>query len=319
MKQEEYLNEETKQKLKEFQQKMNQITNNVVSIAISNISKMQEQILNSLPKCIINMQPMFEELGRAIEEARKNPNSKLSWMKYTDKLSEFFWIMPYKMTTEELYDILQNVNTEEEFDRVLYRYFSRKKVLELMNEIYYMLPNKYQKKMFDQIVDSYNKRGYMLANAGLILMIDNLLTFYLINKGCLSRIGIFEAILEEMEEKENDTYLSFILLMLKNNINLLYKDIEFNDRIKIETNKKSRRNPTSHGRYYTNKKIDAIMLMNTIFYLLVVQNKLKKYKNRIYKDKQQKKFVVANEEKKKQIMFDIEKSKKMKRNKELLN
>lgn len=107
MKQEEYLNEKTKQKLKEFQQKMNQITNNAVSIAISHISQMQKQILNSLPKYIINIQPMFGELGRAIEEARKNPNSKLSWMKYTDKLSEFFWVMPYKMTTEELYDILQ--------------------------------------------------------------------------------------------------------------------------------------------------------------------------------------------------------------------
>lgn len=158
----------------------------------------------------------------------------------------------------------------------------------------------------------------MLVNAGLILMIDNLLTFYLINKGCLSRIGIFETILEEMEENENDTYLSFILLMLNNNINLLYKDVEFNDRIKIETNKKSRRNPTSHGRYYTNKKIDAIMLMNTIFYLLVVQNKLKKYRNRIYKDKQ-KKFVVANDEEKKQIKLNIEKSKKMNRDKKLLN
>ncbi|MCX8075234.1 MAG: hypothetical protein N2749_06605 [Clostridia bacterium] len=77
--------------------------------------------------------------------------------------------------------------------------------------------------------------------------------------------------------------LVFILIMLNNNINLLYEKIEFNEKIKINTSKKVRRNPNQHGQLYTNRKMDCIMLLNTLYYLTTIQNKLRKYKSSIYK------------------------------------
>ena len=250
--------------------------------------------------------PAFKVLSDSLEEARNNPDSRLSWMNYYDKLSEFFWIMPYKITTEELYEILKCVETEKEFDKYINRYFSKTKVNLLFSDINNMLTNNAQRKIFNQIVKAYENKSYALASIGITTMIDNSLSYYLIDKGCSARIKLFEPIINDLDLKRNNSEFSFIVMMVNSNINLLYEKIEFNNKISINTNKKSRRNPIAHGKSYSYKKIDVIMLTNTLYYLLIIQNELKEYKNSLYK--KNKDFYIPSKEEKTKIKAKLQKA-----------
>ena len=116
-------------------------------------------------------------------------------------------------------------------------------------------------------------------------MIDNLLSYYLIDKGCSTRVGLFEPIIKDLYSKNDNTSLSFIVMMVNSNINLLYETIEFNNKISINTNKKARRNPIAHGKFYSYKKIDTIMLFNT---LKIQYIRKRRKKNFIYHPKKKK-------------------------------
>lgn len=281
---------------------------NPISNVISQITEVQRQFINSITNVINkSITPTFKILYDALEEAKNNPNSRLSWMNYYDKLSEFFWIMPYKITTEELHEILQYVETEKEFDEYINRYFTKDKVNSLFDDIKKMLSNNNQRKIFNQIIKAYETKSYALASIGITTMIDNSLSYYLIDKGCSSRIGLFEPIINDLDLKGKNSTSLFIVMMVSSNINLLYEKIEFNSKISIDTNKKSRRNPIAHGKSYSYKKIDAIMLTNTLYYLLVIQNELKKYKNSLYK-KNKKSFYIPSREERKKIKEKLQNS-----------
>ena len=126
--------------------------------------------------------PIFKDISLALDNIKANPDSVLSLEIYYDKLSEFFWIFPYKMTTKDLHELLQNVLTEDDFDSYMEKYFNEEKINELTNDIKSLLSKDEVKNFFDQIMFSYNNKCYALANAGLTSIIDNALSFYLFNK-----------------------------------------------------------------------------------------------------------------------------------------
>ena len=229
-------------------------------------------------------------------------------MNYYDRLSEFFWIMPYKIKTEELHEILQCVETEKEFDKYINRYFTKTKVDSLFYDIGNMLSNNHQRRIFNQIIKAYENKSYALASIGITTMINNFLSYYLIDKASSSRIKIFEPIINDLDLKRDNSNFLFIVMMVNSNINLLYEKIEFNSKILINTNKKSRRNPIAHGKLYSYKKIDAIMLTNTLYYLLVIQDELKEYKNSLYRKKNKKEFYIPDKKEKKEIKAKLQNS-----------
>lgn len=299
-----------KQQLALYDSNVIQQMTNSMSKAISQIAEVQKQFMNTISETIAkNVSPALRALAFSLDEAKSNPDSLLSWMNYYNRMSEFFWIMPYKITTEELHEILQNVATEKEFDQYINKYFNKAKVELLIKDISIMLPNKNQRKIFDQIVTAYKSKSYALASIGITTMIDNCLSYYLIDKGCTSRLKLFEPIIKDLDLKRENSDFSFIVMMVNSNINLLYEQIEFNNKISINTNKKSRRNPISHGKSYSYKKIDTIMLLNTIYYLLVIQNELKGYKNSLYRNSKKKEFYIPSKDEKRKIIEKI-KSKK---------
>lgn len=303
-----------KQQLSLCNEKIMNVVTSSLSNVISQIAETQRQLISTVAEAMNrNITPAFKALSLSLEEARNNPDSLLSWMNYYDKLSEFFWIMPYKITTEELHEILQNVKTEKEFDQYINRYFNKTKVELLINDIRGMLSNNNQRKVFNQIVTSYKSKSYALASIGITTMIDNSLSYYLIDKGCTSRLKLFEPIINDLDLKRDNSDFSFIVMMVNSNINLLYEQIEFNNKISINTNKKARRNPISHGKSYSYKKIDTIMLMNTLYYLLVIQNELKEYKNSLYRNKK-KEFYIPTKDEKRKIKEKIQSKKEIPNN-----
>lgn len=296
----------TKQQLALYDSNIIQQMTNSMSNVISQIAEVQKQFMNTISETIArNVSPALKALAFSLEEAKNNPDSLLSWMDYYNRMSEFFWIMPYKITTEELHEILQNVSTEKEFDQYINKYFNKAKVELLIKDISIMLPNNNQRKIFDQIVTAYKSKSYALASIGITTMIDNCLSYYLIDKGCTSRLKLFEPIIKDLDLKRENSDFSFIVMMVNSNINLLYEQIEFNNKISINTNKKSRRNPISHGKSYSYKKIDTIMLLNTMYYLLVIQNELKGYKNSLYRNSKKKEFYIPSKDEKRRIIEKI--------------
>ena len=273
---------------------------------ISQIAEVQKQFMDVIAETLSNkISPAFKAWSISLEEAKNNPDSFLSWMNYYNRMSEFFWIMPYKITTKELYEILKNVTTEKEFDQYINRYFNKNKVDMLIEDIKSMLSNKNQRKVFDQIITAYKSKLYALASIGITTMIDNFLSYYLIDKACTSRVNLFEPIIEDLKLKRENSDFSFIIMMVNSNINLLYERIEFNNKISIKTNKKSRRNPISHGKSYSYKKIDTIMLLNTMYYLLIIQNELRRYKNSLYRKPNKREFYIPEKSEKIEIIEKI--------------
>lgn len=277
-------------------------TSEFMSSLTNPISKIVEQ-LNEINEKIINTFnaikfPDLSELQNALKEAEENPDSVYNWMRYYDLLSEFIWIIPYRITTDELYRILENITAEKEFDKAIQKYFSKAKVIEMMNDIEKGLKGT-SKNVFSQVREAYNNRYYSLCGMGLISIIDYLLSFYILNKGQPARKGIFEPIIRDMKLDSDNSKFSFIIYMLNSNINTIFEDYSFNGPLKINTNKKFRRHPVEHGKLFNNKKIDVIMLMNTLYYIILVQGKLQNYKNKLGYKKS--KFVILSPKEVKKI------------------
>ena len=290
------------------------MTNSLTSLA-KRITEMHTTMMNELFK---NINPFFKELSKSLEEAKKNPHSFLSWYNYYKKLSEYFWVYPFDMEPEKLHSILETVNNEKEFDNYISRYFSKKKIERLFSELESNIPRKHR-IMLKQIKIAFNSKSFALANNGLMSIIDDLLSYYIYDKGCQKRLKIFEPIIKQLENEKEDIDSDVLLIMMTNNyINNLYDDIEFNEKIRIETNKKTRRNTYAHGKFYSNKLIDSIMLLNTMYYLLVAQGILKKYKNKLfYKDKIG--FYIPTKTEKKQAIEKVKKSIQKKKEKKIIN
>lgn len=274
--------------------------------AMQKIVEMQSNLINSIVNNV-NISSFFKSLSKSIDDAMKNPHSFISWYNYYKKMSEYFWIYPYDMSPEQLHKVLENVSSEQEFDKYMSHYFSRKKVEELLSIIKKEIPKKH-KRMINQIEKAYDMKLYSLCNNSLISIIDDLLSYYLGNKGCVPRSGIFEPIIEEMKEESEDVDDTVLITMMVNSyVNKLYDSINFNA-IKINTHKKSRRGMSAHGKFTSNERSDFIMLINTIYHLLVVQEVLKKYKGRVFKSN--KGFYIPKGKEYKKLKKNVDKDKK---------
>ena len=118
------------QQLNVCSESITQTLSTSVSNIISQIAEVQMQFMNSIVEVINkSISPALKTLYNVLEEALNNPDSRINWMNYYDKLSNFYWIMPYKVTTEELHEILQYIETEKEFDKYINKYFTKTKLI----------------------------------------------------------------------------------------------------------------------------------------------------------------------------------------------
>ena len=217
-----------------------------------------------------------------IERIKNDPDSLLNYMSYVKNLSNYFWAMPYSIDTSELKAIFENVKTEKEFDNYMTKYFTNQKLQQLFKDIKLKISRKHI-TIFKQIEKAFYNKQYSLINNAIISIIDDELSYYNYNKKETKRKDILYPIIEEYKKKDVsqcDWLDLFYLEMLNNNINLLFDNVDFNN-IKISNNKAIRRHTTQHGKKYSNKKIVAIMLLNTLYNLLYIKEDLKVYKQRL--------------------------------------
>ena len=77
-------------------------------------------------------------------------------------------------------------------------------------------------------------------DTGILSVIDELCSQFLSDKGCLKRKDIMLPIVEIIDNTSDDNFEVIPILVLNDNINVIYETVDFNKRIKIKTNKKVR-------------------------------------------------------------------------------
>ena len=136
--------------------------------------------------------------------------------------------------------------------------------------------------LFKQVEHSYWRRDYAISNNALMSIIDNLLMKYMFCPKNIKRKGIMEPMMNYyggFTPKEVPFYLQ--MEMLSHCINFIFQWHDFSDKIQIETNKKANRHIAVHGLKYSNKGIDTILLINTIYEILYHQKYMKSFEGTI--------------------------------------
>ncbi len=214
-------------------------------------------------------QESFSKFAKVIEEAKENPYSYYNYHEYQGKLDTFHWAWPYRITAEELKCLVEQANDEAQFDKLISSYFTNQRLIDMFSDIENALPRKH-KVLFKQIENSYKNKDYAIINNAVTSIIDNLLSVVLINKGCTTRKGILQPIIEYYSENYNYSDIGFIfeLHMLSNNIDLIFNNYNFSEKVIVDSKKKARRHLATHGIMYSNRKADCIMLLNTLMALI---------------------------------------------------
>lgn len=229
---------------KQFTQKISQQINPLQE-TIGKISNSLSTLIT--PEFKVNLSKTasyFTELAETFAKAKNNPNSLLNWMNYSEKISEYIWTIPYDITSEELQELFTVVNSEKEFDKYMVKYFNKNKIIKLCGEITSRL-NRKHKTMFKQIINAFDSKNYALANVGMLSIIDELCSHFLYNKGKSTRVDMFIPLIEEIDNSYN-IFEVIPIMILNDNIKVIYEAVDFNRKIAIKTNKKVRRNPSQH-------------------------------------------------------------------------
>ena len=134
------------------------ISNPLIGI-MTQISETHRSLINGLLGSTIVANPLFGSLTKVIDGIREDPNSIDNWYHYYDKMSEFFWVIPYKMEAKELHRILSITMTEKDFDNYIIKYFNKDIVDTLIIDIKSMLKRKEDIMLFKQIITAYNNKN----------------------------------------------------------------------------------------------------------------------------------------------------------------
>ncbi|MCI9083658.1 MAG: hypothetical protein HFI70_15595 [Lachnospiraceae bacterium] len=196
-------------------------------------------------------------------------------------MERFYWVWPYGITGEKLKNIIEKCQTENDFDKEMQRYFSRQRMQNIFEDTYNRLP-KHHKMLFKQAEHSYWRRDYAIANNALMSIIDNLLKNYMYYSGNTKRKGVMEPMVDYyggFTPREVPFYLR--MEMLSHCINFIFQRHDFSNAIHIETNKKANRHTAVHGFKYSNKRIDTILLINTVYEILYHKKYMKPFEGTI--------------------------------------
>lgn len=246
---------------------------------LNNLSQLN--VRTDLIKSIKSISTPFQKYNELFKKAEADPDSVINHMKYEKALEGFYWAWPYSITGEKIKNILEKCQTENDFDKEMQKYFSRQRMQNIFKDTYNGLP-KHHRMLFKQVEHSYWRRDYAIANNAIMSIIDNLLKKYMYYPGNVKRKGIMEPMMDYyggFTPKEVPFYLR--MEMLSHCINFIFQRYDFSNTIHIETNKKANRHITVHGFKYSNKRIDTILLINTIYEILYHQKYMKPFEGTI--------------------------------------
>lgn len=247
-----------------------QAQSRVLPIANSfNLSAIEDigQLVKRATKYMTPLLQIFSDF----KEMQENTHSSMNFTRYQKELEKYYWALPYKMDKDRLLSILNEVNSEKEFDDFMKSYFTIDVVNSLFEELNLNFSGEH-KMILEQSEIAFNHELYAIANMALYALIDNKLSILVKNKRIVKRKGILVPILESF----NDVLLSeinlsdlLVLTILSNNIDKLFESKNFSN-YEINTIKSTRRHLTQHGVSFSNEKIECLMLFNTLYNIVEI-------------------------------------------------
>jgi hypothetical protein len=282
---------------------LNNTVNSIIrEIDFSGIIKTVTALSSTISKMLssdymTSIKETFAKLANAIEEAHDNPYSYLNFYDYQNSLDEFHWAWPFDISPEELKQLIEQANDEIEFDRLIASYFTK----ERLQNMFYIIENGLPRRhtvIFGQIKKAFYNRQYALMNTATVAIIENILGIVLKDKGCTKRKGILKPIIKYYADNYMFHDLSFLfeLQMLSNNIDLIFSDYRFGSKVFIESNKKVRRHLSAHGYMFSNRRIDSIMLLNTLAAILINIDYITPFEKTVEKSKNKKLFIICTKD-----------------------
>ena len=233
----------------------------------------------------------------ALKKAYEYPYRVQNYTKYLDELETFHWAWPFRIKEGEVQELLKGAHNEYDFDKIMLSFFTNERICIMFDYIVQNSPRK-NKIIIKQIRKAYADKQYALVNVALVTIIDNFLSNLLIKKRNNKRMEIIEPVIlfYEQNYQLSDIEFIFFLKMLSNNIKFVYRNVDFDKQIKIKSNKNANRNLFSHGVMYSNKRVDTVMLLNTLVAIIDNKKYIQPFYGTIDFDTQKQKFVYVCKE-----------------------
>lgn len=222
-----------------------------------------------------------KEITDEIKKLQKmlKDTDKLYNNKYRKKLEQYHWVIPYGMEYLELNKILSESNTQDDFYNKLLNYFNDNIVNDIFDKIINLEINEHR-EMINQIRKSYFENYFSLINCSIISLIDYNLMFYLKDKRNLKRQKLADELINQTKTESGYFFSKYELNIVLNFIKFLFNKLDFNNII-LSEEQLLNRHLSQHGFLSSNKKIDSLLLINVLYYLLEFQCIFKKYENSI--------------------------------------
>lgn len=215
-----------------------------LSERITEVAKSISEVMTNFGQMLSEIVPTdyFQGFISTLQDIYKNPDSLLNYLGYEKDLNSFHWAWPFGFDSAIVKNLVESVQDEKTFDNYMVHYFAAGRDVELMCAVAQLLPSN-QKILFGQVCNAYNNKDYAIANNAIMSIIDNLLSKYVVNKGITVRYGIFKPI-EKILYGDNvifDIACTIRIVLLSHNIDFIFENYSFKEKISIKTNKKVRR------------------------------------------------------------------------------
>lgn len=262
-------------------------------------SKEQIEALNSLSiamkQYFDKMQEPLRKLG--MELSKIDFKSRLNGAE-AEKLSEFYWVIPYGMTNEELNELVHIENIDE-FNDFIINYFDKLKIEKIILEISNNFEKEDKKEILRQVQVAMENELYSMCITSLVTVLDGL-TLELLNPISRYQHKSYEAI-DAMLEYINEAPLSefgyevYLKVYILNNF---YSRLYANERRLKDNNKDTlSRHLNLHGVKYLNNKLDSLRILNAIYFCqeIIKETKMQdKFFMEKKKGKEKRKFKVMD-------------------------
>lgn len=259
--------------------------------------KMLNNIINSLniSNYVTDYVKKYQSImDTFIKEAGILPKSRLSGMD-SIRLEKYYWVIPFEYDYTKLEKIVK-YKTRVEFEKNMIKYFNNKRIKRLFSKIKKQFKEKDKKELIKQIENSYNNGDYAICITSLMTLFDGSTMILLDPKSDNQHVSykVIDTVLKYINERPIDEYSYELYLkvdILNNFINKLYRNIT-----NLKTARRNlllSRHLNSHGVRYLNNKINALRLLNALYFCNIVIEELN-LTEQFIKIKNDKNFTIIN-------------------------
>lgn len=195
------------------------------------------------------------------------PTSRLSNLD-SKMLDKYYWVIPFEYDYENIKQ-LSKYKTKKEFEKYMIKFFNTNRTKRLFKKLKMQFKEKDKKELLKQIERSYFNGDYAICITSLMTLFDGA-TLILLQPSSWNQHNSHQVI-EEIKKYMNKNFISKFgyelyleVDILNNFIKRLYpKEYDLKDLRRKTT---LIRQNNSHGVKYLNNQINALRLMNALYY-----------------------------------------------------